>query len=147
MSEDQQLGPIDYLVLEFKEPNFQGEGLPILLDLVDKGIIRILDAAFVRPNGDGGYVGMTIDELDNLGGQWEQFKGVSSGLLNQDDFDSVGSILQPGSMAGILIYENAWAGPFAAAMRKAGGAVVSNGRVAVADVVTALERLDADQPS
>lgn len=147
MSDQLELGPIDYLVMEFKEPNFQGEGLPILLDLVDKGIIRILDAAFVAPDGNGNYVGMNIDELDNLGGQWEEFKGVSTGLLSQDDFDDIGAILQPGSMAGILVYENAWAGPFAAAMRRAGGEVVSYGRVAVTDVEEALERLDADQPS
>lgn len=143
MSEEIQLGPIDYLVIEFKQPDFQGEGLPILLDLVDKGIVRILDAAAVAKSTDGVVSGMNIDGLDNLGGLWDAFEGVSTGLLNDDDFAAVGEIIEPGSFAGILVYENAWAGPFAAAMQRAGGEVVSYGRVPLTDVQEALARLES----
>lgn len=139
MSDEITLGPIDYLVIEFAQPDFKGEGIDSLLSLVDQGVIRILDAAVVQ-NSDGKYVGLNIDALDQLGGLWDQFSGVSSGLLNQDDFDAVGALMAPGSIAAILVYENAWAGPFVNAMRRAGGSLLSYGRVGVEDIEAALAR-------
>lgn len=139
ISEDIPLGPVDYVVIEFPEANFTGEGLPILLDLVNRGIIRVLDAAFVKVNDDGSTLSMTVEDLDESGGEWQVMAGAASGMLSQDDFDEVGALLAPGAAAAILVYENTWAGPFASAMRRAGGSLVSFGRVSVQDLAAALD--------
>ena len=144
IDEDIPLGPVDYVVIEFPRANFTGEGIPVLLELVDRGIIRILDAAVVKANDDGTFVGLTMEDLDEFGGHFEAFKGVSSGMLDQYDFDSVGAITTPGSAAAIIVYENTWAGPFATAMRKAGGQLVSFGRIGVEELAAALELTDED---
>ena len=137
--EDVPWGPVDYVVVEFADAKFTGEGLPILLDLVARGIVRIIDAVLIKANDDGSFVKVSIDNLDTTGGAWEVITGWGSGVLGQEDFDEVGAILAPGAAAGIIVYENSWAGPFAAAMRKAGGEVVAFNRVGVAELYAALE--------
>ncbi|MFF2045665.1 DUF6325 family protein [Kitasatospora sp. NPDC058170] len=135
-----ELGPIDYLVVEFPGSRMTGEGLPLLIDLVDRGIIRILDLIFVRKEQDGTVRGV---ELADLTGDQELdltvFEGVSSGLLGEDEVDDVSGILEPGSSAGILVYENVWAAPFAAALRRAGGRLVANGRIPVQELLASLD--------
>jgi len=134
------MGPIDYIVVEFPGNRMTGEGLPLLVDLVDRGIIRILDLLFIRKELDGSISGLTIADLDSDGQlDLAVFEGASSGLLGDDDVNEAGSILEPGSSAGILIYENVWAGPFAAALRRGGGQLVASGRIPVQAILAAVD--------
>ncbi|MEE1748651.1 MULTISPECIES: DUF6325 family protein [unclassified Streptomyces] len=143
-SETDETGPIDYLVVEFPGNRMTGEGLPLLVDLVDRGIIRILDLVFVRKDEDGTVAGVELSELTGDGhDELAVFEGVSSGLLGRDDIDEVSAVLEPGSAAGIVIYENAWAGPFAAALRRSGGRLVAGGRIPVQELLASLDAAEA----
>ncbi|KAB1977427.1 DUF6325 family protein [Streptomyces triticiradicis] len=138
------MGPIDYIVVEFPGNRMTGEGLPILVDLVDRGLIRILDLLFVRKDEDGSVVGMEIADFDGDGAlDLAVFEGASSGLLGEDDIEEAGKALEPGNSAGILVYENVWAAPFAAALRRGGAQLVASGRIPVPAVLAALEETDA----
>jgi hypothetical protein len=140
----EEIGPIDYLVVEFPGSRMTGEGLPLLVDLVDRGIIRVLDLVFVKKELDGSVKGMAIADLDHDGTlDLAVFEGASSGLLDQDDLDEAGTVLEPGSSAGLLVYENRWAAPFAAALRRGGGQLVASGRIPVQALLAAL---DATEP-
>lgn len=122
-----------------------GGGLPLLVDLVDRGIIRILDLVFVRKDSDGSVSALELkefgDELDLT-----VFEGASSGLLGQDDLDEAGTALEPGSSAGILVYENLWAAPFARAMRRSGAQLVTSGRIPVQALLASLDAVEASGP-
>jgi hypothetical protein len=138
------IGPIDYLVVEFPGSKMTGEGLPLLVDLVDQGIIRILDLVFVKKELDGSVRGMAIADLDKDGQlDLAVFEGASSGLLAQEDLVEAGGVLEPGSSAGLLVYENRWAAPFASALRRGGGQVVASGRIPVQDVLAALDATES----
>ena len=140
----EEIGPIDYLVVEFPGSRMTGEGLPLLVDLVDRGIIRVLDLVFVKKELDGSVKGMAIADLDHDGTlDLAVFEGASSGLLGQDDLDEAGAVLEPGSSAGLLVYENRWAAPFAKALRKGGGQLVANGRIPVQAVLAALDATES----
>ncbi|MEV4615889.1 DUF6325 family protein [Kitasatospora sp. NPDC049258] len=142
--EPNEPGPIDYLVVEFPGSRMTGEGLPLLVDLVDRGIIRILDLVFVKKEADGSIVGVELADLTGDGRlDLAVFEGVSSGLLGQDDIDEVSTVLEPGSAAGILVYENVWAGPFAAALRRGGARLVANGRIPVQAILASLDAAEA----
>ncbi len=139
-TEPEEPGPIDYVVIEFPGSRNTGEGLPLLVDLVDRGIIRILDLIFVRKEQDGSVVGVELADLTGDGHlDLAVFEGISSGLLGQDEIDDVSGVLDPGSSAGILVYENIWAAPFAAAVRRGGGRLIANGRIPVQDLLATLE--------
>ena len=138
-----QMGPIDYLVLEFPGNRMTGEAFPLLVDLVDRGVVRILDLVFVRKETDGSVVGLELTDLNGDGElDLSVFEGVSSGLVGEDDIQDAGNVLEPGSSAGILVYENLWAAPFAAAIRRSGGQLVASGRIPVQALLAAL---DSDQ--
>ncbi|MCD9899696.1 DUF6325 family protein [Streptomyces sp. NPDC007027] len=142
--EIEELGPIDYLVVEFPGNQMTGEGFPLLVDLVDRGLIRILDLTFVRKDSDGSVSGMEIADLTGDGElDLALFEGASSGLLGQDDIEEAGTALEPGSSAGILVYENLWAAPFAAALRRGGARMVASGRIPVSAVLDALDATEA----
>ena len=145
MTEDlDDLGPIDYLVVEFPGARLTGEALPILLDLVDRGIIRILDLVFIRKDRDGSVVLLEIADLDGDGRlDYQVLHGASSGLLGRDDIEQAAAVVEPGRAAGIVIYENVWAAPFVGALRRAGGELVAAGRVPIEDLAAAL---DATEP-
>jgi hypothetical protein len=145
MSDDlDEMGPIDYLVVEFPGSRMTGEGFPLLVDLVDRGIIRVLDLLFVKRELDGSVAGVAVADFDHDGVlDLAVFEGASSGMLHQDDVDEVGSLLEPGSSAGILVYENVWAAPFAAALRRGGGQLVASGRIPIQAMLAAL---DATEP-
>jgi Family of unknown function (DUF6325) len=139
-----ELGPIDYLVVEFPGSRMTGKGLPLLVDLVDRGIIRILDLVFAKKELDGSVVGMAIADFDKDGQlDLAVFDGAASGLLGQDDLDEAGAVLEPGSSAGILVYENRWAAPFARELRRGGGQLVASGRIPVQAALDAAEAAEA----
>ncbi|BAC69637.1 DUF6325 family protein [Streptomyces avermitilis] len=145
--ESVEMGPIDYLVVEFPGNRMTGEGFPLLVDLVDRGIIRILDLMFVGKEKDGSVVGLEIADLTGDGAlDLAVFEGASSGLLGQDDIEEAGAALEPGNSAGILVYENLWAAPFATALRRGGAQLVASGRIPVPAILAALDATDADQP-
>jgi hypothetical protein len=141
---DIELGPIDYLVVEWppdKQPT--GEALPMLVDLVDRGLIHILDLAFVRKEEDGTITGLALEDLDLDGNpELQVFAGASSGLLGEDEYVEAGEVLEPGASAALLIYENTWAAPFATALRKSGAQLVANGRIPVNAIISALDELE-----
>jgi hypothetical protein len=141
---EQHVGPIDYLVLEFPEAKVTGEGMAILLDLVDQGTIRILDLRFVVRAADGSFTAVEVADLDGDGDlDLAVFEGAQSGLLDDDDLAQAASLISPASAAGLLVYENTWAGPFVTAMRKAGAEVVSSGRIPANEVIDALDALES----
>ena len=123
-----------------------GEGLPILVDLHDRGVIQILDLVFVRKDLDGSVSGLAIADLD-YDGELDVaiFEGVSSGLIGEDDVEEASHALEPGNAAGILLYANTWAAPFAAALLRGGAQVVASGRIPAEDLVAVLET--SEQPA
>jgi hypothetical protein len=135
----EETGPIDYVVLEWPGRQPSGEALPLLVDLVDRGIIRILDIAFLAKDVDG-----TSDALDlaSLGADASVFEGASSGLLSQEDLDEAAGVLDPGTSAAVLVWENRWAAPVAAAMRRSGGQLVASGRIPVQALLAVLDAAD-----
>lgn len=134
------MGPVDYLVVEFPGNRMTGEGLPLLVDLVDRGVIRILDLTFIRKDADGSVTGLEIGDLTGDGAlDLAVFEGASSGLLGQDDLEEAAAALEPGNSAGVLIYENLWAAPFAAALRRGGAELVASGRIPVPAILAALD--------
>ncbi len=145
MSDDLEVGPVDYMVIEFPGSKLTGEGLPILVDLVDRGVIRILDLVFIDKGPDGDVTVMELSGLDDAtSGHLALFQGASSGLLDGSDISEAAKAVEPGNAAGILIYENRWAGPFVAAMRRSGAELVASGRLPATDVIAAVEALGAD---
>ena len=131
-----EIGPVDYLVVEFPGNKMTGDGLPLLVDLHDRGIIRILDLVFVRKDLDGSISGLAIADLDSDGElDLAVFEGVRSGLLGDDDVDEASTRLEPGNSAGILLYANTWAAPFAAALLRGGAQVVASGRIPAEELV------------
>ncbi|WP_246338442.1 DUF6325 family protein [Streptomyces lunaelactis] len=150
MSADEfsEMGPVDYLVVEFPGNRMTGEGLPLLVDLVERGIIRILDLSFVRKELDGSVSGLQIADFDADGElDLTLFEGASSGLLGEDDLQDAAAVLEPGNSAGIIVYENVWAGPFAAALRRGGAQLVASGRIPVQALLASLEAAEARSDS
>lgn len=140
----QDVGPIDYLALEFPGARLQGDGLAALVDLVDRGIIRILDLRVALVTDDG-FAAIAITDLDGDGTlDLAIFEGVESGLIDEEDLAEGAALSSPGNAVGVLVYENAWAGPFVTAMNEAGAEVIASGRIPVADVIAALDAIDAN---
>ena len=144
MTDDlENMGPIDYLIVEFPGNKMTGEGLPLLVDLVDRGIIRILDLVFVIKDADGNVAGLEISDLDSDGDfDLTVFEGVSSGLIGDDDIEEASQVLEPNSSAGILVYENVWAAPFASALRRSGAQLVGGGRIPVQAILASLDAVE-----
>ena len=146
MNDLEEMGPVDYLVIEFPGSQMTGEGLPLLVDLVDRGIIRLLDLTFVKKELDGSVRGVTIADLDEDGElDLAVFEGASSGLLGQDDIEEASGALEPGSSAALLIYENTWAAPLATALRRGGAQLVAGGRIPVQAILAALDATEQDE--
>ena len=139
-NETDALGPISYLVVEYPGNKMTGEGFASLLDLVDRGVIRILDLMFVTRRADGSTQVLDLQDIDH-DGQFDLaiFAGASSGLLDQSDLTEAASVIEPGSSAGILIFENRWATPFIQALRRGKAELVSAGYISMDDLVAALD--------
>jgi hypothetical protein len=138
--ENEAMGPIDYLVVEFPGNQMTGKGLPMLVDLVDRGIIRILDLVFIHKDTDGAVTVLAMQDVGE-GTELSVFDGVSSGLLDEGDLAEAANAVEPGNSAGVLVYENRWAAPFAAELRKGGAQMVAYGRIPVNAILAALEAL------
>lgn len=138
-SELETMGPIDYLIVEFPGNRMTGEGIPLLLDLVNRGIIHILDLAFIRKDTDGSISAMRIEDMDAEGAEeFMVFQGASSGLLGNDDMREAANAIEPGNSAGIIVYENTWAAPLATAWRRGGAQLVAGGRIPVQALLAAV---------
>jgi hypothetical protein len=141
-----EMGPIDYIVLEWPGRQPKGEVAPLILDLVDRGIIRILDLVFLRKDEDGTVTTLTQVDLDRMKVlEATLFDGAASGLLGPDDVAEAAAALDPGTAAGVLVYENVWATPFASALRRSGGQLVGAGHIPVQALVAALDALEAEE--
>lgn len=142
-TEQPELGPIDYILVEWSGTKPTGEALPYLVDLVDRGIVRLLDLMLISKEEDGS---IAMIEIADVGGQVEEFaifEGANSGLLDEDDAAQAGDALEPGTIAALLVYENSWAAPFATALRNSGAQIVAGGRIPVQDMLDALDAAEA----
>jgi Family of unknown function (DUF6325) len=135
----EEMGPIDYIVVEWPGRQPSGEAAPILVDLVERGIIRVLDLAFITKAEDGSVAGLEVSELGEEVEELKVFEGASTGLLSDDDTAEAAAALEPGTSAALLVFENRWAAPFASAVRRSGGQLVASGRIPVQAVLAALE--------
>ena len=145
MSDEMMMGPVDYLIVEWPADSPpEGAAFPYLVDLVDRGIVRILDMAFIEKGEDGSVVAIDIEDLDGDGElDMAVFEGAASGLLDEEDKMEAGNALEPGCAAAILVYENTWAAPFATALRKSGAQLVAQGRIPINDIIATLDELEA----
>ncbi len=146
MSSDaiEELGPIDIVVIGFAPgAPMTGESVPILVDLVDKGIVRVLDVLFVIKNDDGTFSGVDASGLGEAAGDFALFDGATTGLIGDEDVAAAAEALEPGSVAVVLVYENRWAAPFATAVRRNGGVLLAYDRVPVQDLLDALDAAEA----
>jgi hypothetical protein len=139
-----EMGPIDYLVVEWPDRQPNGEAAPFLVDLVDRGLIRILDLAFIAKDEDGSVIRLEIAEVGDQAPELAVFAGASSGLLSDEDMGEAADVLEPGTSAALLVYENRWAAPFAAAVRRSGGQLVASGRIPVQAMLAALDAAEAE---
>jgi len=141
--EPNAMGPISYLIVEFPGSKMTGEGFPILLDLVDRGVIRILDLRFVSRAMDGSIRAVELRDIDR-DGQFDlaKFEGASSGLLDDTDIADARSVIEPGSSAGILIFENRWATPFTQALRRGDAELIAAGYIPQDTIAASLDATD-----
>ncbi|MFF1283008.1 DUF6325 family protein [Streptomyces sp. NPDC058299] len=145
MDSVEEMGPVDYLVIEFPGNRMTGEAFPLLVDLAERGIIRIIDLAFVRKETDGSVVAL---ELKDLGDEVDLsvFEGASSGVLDQSDLEEAANALDPGNASAVLVYENLWAAPLARALRRGGGQLVASGRIPVQALLASLDAMEDTVP-
>ena len=135
-----ELGPVDYLVIEFPagHQNFTGEGADELVRLHDAGIIRIMDILILAKDADGTVDAMELSDLPDLG-ELQRIEAQLAQTLAEEDVEHLAAAMDPGSVAGVLIYENLWAAPFGSAMRRAGGQLIANGRIPAQALIAAVE--------
>ena len=141
-----ELGPVDYLIVEFPagQQNFTGAGATELLRLHDAGIIRIMDILILQKGEDGTVMAQELGDLAELG-ELARLETELVQTLAEEDVDHLAAAMDPGSVAGVLVYENLWAAPFASAMRRAGGQLIANGRIPVQALIAAIEADAADE--
>ncbi len=142
---DEDLGPIDIVVIAYPaDAPMTGEAVPIMLDLVDRGIVRVLDVLFVVKEADGTFAGFQATDLDSHDvGAFREFEGASSGLLGDEDVATAADAIEPGTAAVMIVYENRWAGPFAAAVRRNGGRLVDFQRIPMQELIATLDAAEA----
>ena len=138
------LGPVDYIVVEFPagESNFTGEMTEELLALVDSGTIRVIDVLILTKNEDGSVEAMELSEIEQLG-PLQAVEAQLAELLAEEDVAHLAAAMDPGSTAGVLIWENLWAAPFASAARRSGGQLIANGRIPIQAIIASIEADEA----
>jgi hypothetical protein len=141
--EFEEMGPIDYIILEWPKDEVGGEVAPLILDLVDRDIIRILDIQFIAKDEDGAVTAIDFADLGAAGEMFGAFEGASSGLVDHDDLQEAGAALEPGTSAAVLLWENRWAAPIAVALRRSGGQLVASGRIPVQALLASLDAVEA----
>jgi hypothetical protein len=139
----EEMGPIDYVVLEWPGEQPVGDVVPLILDVVDRGIIRILDVAVMAKGDDGSVAAIDLGDLSGDATSFGEFEGASAGLLGQDDLEEAAAALQPGTSAAVLVWENRWAAPIAIGLRRSGGQLVASGRIPVQAILASLDAVEA----
>ena len=139
-----QLGPVDYVVVEFPAgaQNFTGEMAEELLKLVDSNTIRVIDVLILTKDDDGSVDVTELSDIDELG-EMQAVEAELAELLAEDDVENLAAAMEPGSVAGVLIWENLWAAPFASAARRSGGQLIANGRIPIQAIIASVEADDA----
>jgi hypothetical protein len=141
-TEVDELGPVDYVVVEFPadKSNFSGEMASALSDLIDRKLVRVLDLLVLRKENDGSVEAYELEELeDSEIGELRALEAGLASVLAEEDVEAVAAALEPGSTAGLLVWENTWAAPFASAVRRSGGQLVASGRIPIQAIVAAIE--------
>lgn len=142
-ADDDALGPIDFVLVQFPG-QLTGEAAPLLVDLVDRGLIRIVDITFVRKDTDGYVTALELADLDLAGvPEFRVFEGAASGLLGEDDVAQAGAVMEPDTTAVLLVYENSWLAPFASTVRGLGGELMAHGRIPTQALLAALDAAEA----
>jgi len=136
-----EMGPIDYIVLEWPGRQPKGDAVPLIIDLVERGIIRVLDIALMVKGDDGSVAAVDLGDLDEDSG-FGVFDGATTGLITQEDLEEAATALNPGTSAAVLVWENVWAAPVAVALRRSGGQLVASGRIEIQAVLAALELIE-----
>jgi len=135
-----ELGPVDWIVVEFPGSKFNGEIAPVLKDYVDRGLIRILDLLFLKKDADGSYEAFETSDLDDAEiGDLRGYETELAMLLSEQDVEDLVETIEPGSTAAVLVWENLWAAPFGTAVRHAGGQLTASGRIPIQAVIAAVE--------
>ncbi len=139
-----ELGPVDYVIIEFPagKSNFTGEMAKELLALVDAGTIRVIDIVILTKSEDGSIDAIELSDVDELG-ELQKLETELAELLAADDIVHLAAAMDPGSTAGVLIYENTWAAPFASAARRSGGQLIANGRIPIQAIIASIEADEA----
>jgi hypothetical protein len=137
------IGPIDYVLIEIDPGKATGEVAAALIDLVDSGTVRLLDVALVAKEADGTALRVDLNAIDNVAPGFNSVAGAQSGLLSDEDIAEAATVLDPGKLGAIIVYENAWAAPFVAAARRAGGEMIASARIPAQDLIDALDAADA----
>jgi Family of unknown function (DUF6325) len=144
MTDPEVHGPVDFVLIEFPEAERTGRVAEALLDLVERGIVRIYDLLAVRKEADGSFSGVDLSELPGDGAaSFVAFAGARSGLLGDDDVRQAADAMEPGTMAALIVYENAWAIPFVAAALDAGGQLIASARIPAQDIMEALDAIES----
>lgn len=144
MSDIDEMGAVDWLLIEAHDKEINGELVPPLLDLVDRRLIRILDALILVKRGEGDFDALTTSDLDpKQVGDLNALAGASSGLLSGDDAAAAAAVMEPDSIGLFIVYENLWSIPFAVAARKAGGQLIANGHIPTQALVAALDAVES----
>lgn len=143
MSDDTTLGPVEIAVIAFPTNQFTGDIAPALADLVDSGTVSILDLVFVSKDDDGKVVGVELNDVDDsVSAPYLEIEGEVQSLLSDEDFEDIGALLEPGSSALAIVWEDSWARTFIRSVRAAGGVLVAHDRIDAATVSAALGEID-----
>jgi Family of unknown function (DUF6325) len=135
-----ELGPVDWIVVEFPGSRFNGEIAPALRDLVDRDLVRVLDLLVLKKDPDGALDAFELSDLDTSEiGELRGYESELAMLLSEEDVTAVAAAIEPGSSAAVLVWENTWAAPFASAVRHSGGQLVASGRIPIQALLAAVE--------
>jgi hypothetical protein len=135
-----ELGAVDWLVLEFPGSRFNASIAPVINDLSDRGLIRVLDLLVVRKDNDGSFEVFETEDLDDSElGDLRAYESAVAMVLGEQDLADIATLIEPGSSAAVLVWENKWSTPFARAVRRSGGQLVARGTIPSQAVLAALE--------